>query len=317
MTTNPIIKTTALTKFYGKHTGIKNLNLQVNKGEIFGFLGPNGAGKTTTIRILLDLIRPTSGNATLFGLDAQLDSQKIQSHLAYLPGELGFPRNWKAQRTIKYMLSLYDHQTKWTKVDELASHMNLDMEKKVHELSKGNKQKIGIILALVPRVDLLILDEPTSGLDPLIKNEFYKLLAEKQRNENCTVFLSSHQLEEVEKVAHRVGIINRGTLVEVATLAELKNLAFKHVEVTLSSAEDAKKLPKKLSDNVKSLEIQNSSLSFLCNRNSLDEVLTWLHTVSYSDINIRNSTLEDIFLEYYDSTAYENDLNRSGGLLNV
>ncbi|PVX27859.1 MAG: ABC transporter [Candidatus Bathyarchaeum sp.] len=310
MTTNQVIKTTTLTKYYGKHTGIKNLNLTVNKGEIFGFLGPNGAGKTTTIRILLDLIRATSGNATVFGLDTLLDSQKIKSHLAYLPGELGFPRNWTAKRTIKYMLSLYDHTIKWNKVNELASHLNLDLEKKVHELSKGNKQKIGIILTLVPRVDLLILDEPTSGLDPLIKNEFYKLLAEKQAKDNSTVFLSSHQLEEVEKVAHHVGIINRGSLVEVSTLAELKNLAFKHVEVTLSSPTDAKKLPQQLTKNVKNLEIQNSSLSFLCSRDSLDEVLTWLHNVSYRDINIRNSTLEDIFLEYYDMSTYENHRNK-------
>jgi ABC-2 type transport system ATP-binding protein len=313
MTTNHVIKTTALTKYYGKHTGIKNLNLTVNKGEIFGFLGPNGAGKTTTIRILLDLIRATSGNVTIFGLDTLLDSQKIRSHVAYLPGELGFPRNWTAHRTIKFMLSLYDHPTKWSKVEELASHLNLDLEKKVHELSKGNKQKMGIILTLVPRVDLLILDEPTSGLDPLIKNEFYKLLAEKQAKDNFTVFLSSHQLEEVEKVAHRVGIINRGSLVEVSTLAELKNLAFKHVEVTLSSAADAKKLPQKLTANFKNLEVQNSNLSFLCSRDSLDEVLTWLHTVSYRDINIRNSTLEDIFLEYYDVSAYENHLNKKMG----
>jgi ABC-2 type transport system ATP-binding protein len=207
------------------------------------------------------------------------------------------------------MLSLYDHPTKWKKVNELASHLNLDLEKRVHELSKGNKQKIGIILVLAPRVDLLILDEPTSGLDPLIKNEFYKLLAEKQEKNNFTVFLSSHQLEEVEKVAHRVGIINRGSLVEVSTLAELKNLAFKHVEVTLSSADDAKKLPAKLTKTVKNLEVQDSGLTFLCSRDALDDVLTWLHTVSYRDINIRNSTLEDIFLEYYDVSAYENRLN--------
>jgi ABC-2 type transport system ATP-binding protein len=182
-----IIKTTDLSKNYGKSIGIKNLNLQVNRGEIFGFLGPNGAGKTTTIRLLLDLIHPTSGKATIFGLDTKQDSQKIHSHIIYLPGELGFPKNWSAQRTIKYMFKLYDHQINWKDAKELASHLNLDLEKKVHELSKGNKQKIGIILTLVPNVDLLILDEPTSGLDPLIKNEFYKLLAEKQAKSNFSV----------------------------------------------------------------------------------------------------------------------------------
>ena len=297
MTTNNIIETTALSKYYGKHLGINNLDLQVNRGEIFGFLGPNGAGKTTTIRLLLDMIRPTSGKATIFGYDTQRDAQKIHNQTAYLPGELGVPKNWTAQRTLRYMLKLYNRAIEWSAVEELAQHLNLEMSKKVHELSKGNKQKIGIILALVPDVDLLILDEPTSGLDPLIKNEFYRLLAEKQAESNCTVFLSSHQLEEVEKVAHRVGIINRGSLIEVSTLSQLKNLAFKHVELRLVSSADAKKLPIQLTDHVKNLSVQDSDLSFLCNRNNLDVVLSWLQTISFSDVTIRNSTLEDIFLE--------------------
>ncbi|MCW4034349.1 MAG: ABC transporter ATP-binding protein [Candidatus Bathyarchaeota archaeon] len=308
MQTNHIIKTTALTKYYGKDIGIKDLNLQVNRGEIFGFLGPNGAGKTTTIRTLLDMIRPTSGRATIFGYDTQLSTQKIHNQIAYLPGEMGFPKNWTGQRILNYMFKFYDHKINWSSVKELARHLSLDLNKKVQELSKGNKQKIGIILTLVPNVELLILDEPTSGLDPLIKNEFYKLLAEKQQETNCTVFLSSHQLEEVEKVAHRVGIINRGSLVEVSTLSELKNLAFKHVELTLASAADTK-LPPKLAKTVKNLVVEDSTLTFLCTRNKLDDVLDWLHHVSYSDVNIRNSTLEDIFLEYYQVSPYENHYN--------
>ncbi|MCW4015152.1 MAG: ABC transporter ATP-binding protein [Candidatus Bathyarchaeota archaeon] len=309
MTTPQTIKTTALTKYYGKHIGITNLNLQVNQGEIFGFLGPNGAGKTTTIRLLLNMIRPTSGKATIFGYDTQLDSQQIHNQIAYLPGEMGFPKNWTSQRILEYMFKLYNRKINWKSVKELAQQLNLDMDKKVQELSKGNKQKIGIILTLVPDVDLLILDEPTSGLDPLIKNEFYKLLAKKQLESNCTVFLSSHQLEEVEKVAHRVGIINRGSLVEVATLSHLKDLAFKHVEVQLVSSEDTKKLPVQLTKAVKNLTVQNSSLAFLCTRNNLDAVLSWLQSVPYSDVNIRNSTLEDIFLEYYQVSPYENHPN--------
>jgi len=310
-TNQTTIKTTNLTKHYGKHIGIQNLNLQVNQGEIFGFLGPNGAGKTTTIRTLLDLIRPTSGKATIFGYDTQQETQKIHNQTAYLPGELGFPKNWTAQRTIRYMFKLYNRVIKWSAVKQLASHLNLDMDKKVHELSKGNKQKIGIILTLVPDVDLLILDEPTSGLDPLIKNEFYRLLAEKQAQSNCTVFLSSHQLEEVEKVAHRVGIINKGTLIEVSTLSELKKLAFKHVEIQLSSSADAK-LPAQLTKTVKNVSIQDSKLSFVCSRSDLDAVLSWLQTVDFSDVNVRNSTLEDIFLEYYQVSPYGNSLNNKG-----
>jgi ABC-2 type transport system ATP-binding protein len=314
MQTTKTIKTTDLTKHYGKHIGIQNLNLQVNRGEIFGFLGPNGAGKTTTIRTLLDLIRPTSGKATIFGYDTQQETQKIHNQTAYLPGELGFPKNWTAQRTIKYMFKLYNRTIKWSAVKQLANHLNLDMDKKVHELSKGNKQKIGIILILVPNVDLLILDEPTSGLDPLIKNEFYRLLAEKQAQSNCTVFLSSHQLEEVEKVAHRVGIINKGTLIEVSTMTELKKLAFKHVEIQLASSADAK-LPAQLTKTVKNLRVQDSKLSFVCSRSNLDAVLSWLQTVDFRDINVRNSTLEDIFLEYYQVSPYGNSLNNKEGEL--
>lgn len=310
-TNQTTIKTTNLTKHYGKHIGIQNLNLQVNQGEIFGFLGPNGAGKTTTIRTLLDLIRPTSGKATIFGYDTQQETQKIHNQTAYLPGELGFPKNWTAQRTIRYMFKLYNRAIKWSAVKQLASQLNLDMDKKVHELSKGNKQKIGIILTLVPDVDLLILDEPTSGLDPLIKNEFYRLLAEKQAQSNCTVFLSSHQLEEVEKVAHRVGIINKGALIEVSTLTELKKLAFKHVEIQLASSADAK-LPAQLTKAVKNVSIQDSKLSFVCSRSNLDAVLSWLQTVDFSDVNVRNSTLEDIFLEYYQVSPYGNSINNKG-----
>jgi len=306
------IKTIALTKHYGKHIGIQNLNLQVNRGEIFGFLGPNGAGKTTTIRTLLDMIRPTSGRATIFGYDTQQETQKIHNQIAYLPGELGFPKNWTAQRTIRYMFKLYNRSIKWSAVKQLASHLNLDMDKKVHELSKGNKQKIGMILTLIPDVDLLILDEPTSGLDPLIKNEFYKLLAEKQAQSNCTVFLSSHQLEDVEKVAHRVGIINKGALIEVSTLTELKKLAFKHVEIQLVSSADAK-LPAQLTKRVKNVSVQDSKLSFVCSRSNLDAVLSWLQTVDFSDVNVRNSTLEDIFLEYYQVSPYGNSLNSNKG----
>lgn len=309
MSTTQIIKTTALSKHYGKNIGINNLNLQVNRGEIFGFLGPNGAGKTTTIRLLLDMIRPTSGKATIFGYDTQTDAQKIHNQIAYLPGELGFPKTWTAHRILKHMFKLYNHTIKWNAVEEVAQHLDLDMNKKVHELSKGNKQKIGIILTLVPDVDLLILDEPTSGLDPLIKNEFYNLIAKKQAESNCTVFLSSHQLEEVEKVAHRVGIINRGALIKVSTLSQLKNLAMKHVELQLVSQIDTKNFPTQLTKSVKNLSVHDSKLTFLCSRKNLDTVLSWLQHVPFSDVNIRNSTLEDIFLEYYQVMPHENRVN--------
>jgi ABC-2 type transport system ATP-binding protein len=295
-----LIQTRNLTKYYGKNRGIENLNLEVQKGEIFGFLGPNGAGKTTTIRLLLNLIHASSGEATILGHNVQTESEIIRERVAYMPGELGIFKDWTAKRTLDYLFKLYDQPVNWEKVEELARILNLDLRKKTRELSRGNKQKIGIISVLAPDVELLILDEPTSGLDPLINNEFYRLLREKQIASSCTVFLSSHQLEEVEKIAHRVGIIRQGTLVEVATVTQLKQLALKHVELSFTSPSDAKtfvdKLPKKL---VKNLTIDGSSARFLIKREELALMLPQLNAVSFSDMNIRDSTLEDIFLEYY------------------
>jgi ABC-2 type transport system ATP-binding protein len=299
-----VIQTRNLTKHYGKHRGIENLNLEVRRGEVFGFLGPNGAGKTTTIRLLLDLIRPTSGEATVLDHQIHGESEAVREQIAYLPGELGIFKDWTAKRTLTYLFKLYNRPIKWAKAEELAQVLNLDLRKKTRELSKGNKQKIGLISALTPDVELLILDEPTSGLDPLMNNEFYKLLAEKQESSGCTVFLSSHQLQEVEKIAHRVGIIRQGTLVEVATITQLKQLALKHVDLSLASPSEAKafagKLPKQL---VKNLTIDGSRARFLAPREAFAHFLPQLNGVGLSDINIRDSTLEDIFLDYYDTEA--------------
>jgi ABC-2 type transport system ATP-binding protein len=304
MTATTIIQTRNLTKYYGKNRGIENLNLDVQKGEVFGFLGPNGAGKTTTIRLLLNLIHATSGETTILGRNVRTESELIRERVAYLPGELGIFKDWTASRTLSYLFKLYGRPVNWEKVEELARTLNLDLRKKTRELSRGNKQKIGIISVLAPDVELLILDEPTSGLDPLVNNEFYKLLMEKQAASGCTVFLSSHQLEEVEKIAHRVGIIRQGTLVEVATVTQLKQLALKHVELSFTSPSDAKtfadKLPKKL---VKNLTSDGSSARFLIKREELALMLPQLNAVSFRDMNIRDSTLEDIFLEYYGTEA--------------
>jgi ABC-2 type transport system ATP-binding protein len=304
MNTTITIQTRNLTKYYGKNRGIENLNLTVHKGEIFGFLGPNGAGKTTTIRLLLDLIRKTSGEATIFGYDTQKDSQKIREHIAYIPGELGFYKDWTGRRTLKYLFNLYNHAVKWTVVEELAQIFKLNLDKKIRELSKGNKQKIGVISALAPDVDLLILDEPTSGLDPLVKNEFYNALAQKHAESGCTIFLSSHVLQEVEKVAHRVSIIRQGFLVEVADLSQLKRLALKHVEVLLASPADSKTLKERLPKQLaKSFTVENGRASLSANREDLSSLLSLLQDLSFRDLNISDSTLEDIFLEYYNAKS--------------
>jgi len=307
-----IIQTNELTKFYGKSRGIENLTLEISKGEIFGLLGPNGAGKTTTIRVLLDLIRKTSGEAKIFNLDVHLDSVAIRQRLAYLPGELGLFQEKSARRNIEYLLGLYQNHIPNRRVEELAEVFGLELDRKVKELSKGNKQKIGIILALAPEVELLILDEPTSGLDPLITAEFYNILHKQQEVTGSTVLLSSHLLSEVEKVAHRVGIIREGTIVEVATIQQLKHMAMKEIKVEFESAKSLKEFSNKLpGEKIEKVILNDTHASFLVSREELPKILNLLSEAEIVDTDITSPALEDIFLKYYQiSTSQKHEFKK-------
>lgn len=299
-----IIQTKELTKYYGKSRGIENLNLEIFKGEIFGLLGPNGAGKTTTIRVFLDLIRKTSGEAKIFNLDIHLDSVAIRQRVAYLPGELGLFQEKSARRNIEYLLGLYQNHIPDRRVEELAEIFGLELDRKVKELSKGNKQKIGIVLALAPEVDLLILDEPTSGLDPLITAEFYNILHKQQEQTGSTVLLSSHLLGEVEKVAHRVGIIREGTIVEVATIKQLKRMALKEIKVEFASAKGLQEFSNKLpGEKVEKVILNDTHASFLVSREELSKILNLLSEAEIVDTDITSPALEDLFLKYYQVTS--------------
>lgn len=304
MSNEIIIQTKELTKCYGKSRGIENLTLEICKGEIFGLLGPNGAGKTTTIRVLLDLIRKTSGEAKIFNLDIHLDSVAIRQRVAYLPGELGLFQEKSARRNIDYLLGLYQNYIPDRRVEELAEIFGLELDRKVKELSKGNKQKIGIVLALAPEVDLLILDEPTSGLDPLITAEFYNNLHKQQEETGSTVLLSSHLLGEVEKVAHRVGIIREGTIVEVATIKQLKHMAMKEIKVEFASAKGLQEFSSKLTgEKVEKVILNDTHASFLVSREELSKILNLLSEAEIVDADITSPALEDIFLKYYQVTS--------------
>jgi ABC-2 type transport system ATP-binding protein len=304
-----IVETKNLTKYYGKTRGIENLNLEIYQGEIFGLLGPNGAGKTTTIRLLLDLIRRTSGEARVFGLDTYLDSVAIRQRVAYLPGELGLYQDKTALQNLEYLLGQYKNHIPKRRIINLANRLNLDLDKKVKELSKGNKQKVGIILALAPEVELLILDEPTSGLDPLITNDFYKILQDQQKETGSTVLLSSHLLQEVEKVAHRVGVIREGSLVEVATIQQLKLMALKEVKVEFATPEEvhkfSAKIPKELAESV---ILNETHLTFTISRDNLPNALGILSQVAIVDLDIESPDLEDIFIKYYQVSSDEKEL---------
>ncbi len=229
---DPVIRTEKLTKSYGSHRGIIDIDLAVEEGEAFGFLGPNGAGKTTTIRTLLDHIRPTSGRATIFGIDTTADPIAIHRRLGYLPGEFALYDKLTGGQTIEYFANLRGGVDKAYQRG-LIDRLDLDTTRKFKEYSKGNKQKVGLVVALQHRPDLLLLDEPTSGLDPLVQQTFYEVIREA-KTEGRTVFLSSHILSEVEKTADRVAIIRDGRLVKVDRVEALRDLAHHQVELRFS-----------------------------------------------------------------------------------
>src|ERR1700730_3416540 len=224
-----VIRTERLTKSYGVNRGIIEVDLAIQQGEIFGFLGPNGAGKSTTIRTLLDLIRPTSGRAFVFDIETTVDPVEIHRRVGYLPGEFSLYDRLTGADTIEYFANLRGGVDP-AYVREVIERLDLDPSRRFREYSKGNKQKVGLVVALQHRPELLILEEPTPGLNPLIQQEFFKLLREA-RHEARTTFLSSHIISEVERTCDRVAIIREGRLVQVAAVDALRDLAAHEVEL--------------------------------------------------------------------------------------
>jgi ABC-2 type transport system ATP-binding protein len=231
-----VIETQQLTKYYGTHRGIVEVDLAVEQGEIYGFLGPNGAGKTTTIRLLLDLLRPTSGRAFMFGIEATADPVAIHRRTGYLPGEFALFDRLTGGETIEYFANLRGGVDPIYQAD-LVARFDLDPSRRFKEYSKGNKQKVGLVIALQHRPDLLVLDEPTSGLDPLVQQTFFELLRETVA-EGRTAFLSSHILGEVERTCDRVAIIRDGRVVKVDRVEALRGLAHHVVELRFTTPVD-------------------------------------------------------------------------------
>lgn len=227
MTDAPAIEVDRLTKKYGGFTAVDDLSFEISHGEIFGFLGPNGAGKSTTIRSILDLIRPTSGQCRVLGLDSRRDAVEIRRSLGFLPADLALYPNLTGRRTIQYFGNLRGG-VDWARVDALAERFDADLDRKVGEYSSGNRQKVGLILAFMHDPKVVILDEPITGLDPLVQLEFHTLMREHARAGN-TVFLSSHTLSEVERVADRVGFIRRGKLIAVERMSDLHEKSLRRI----------------------------------------------------------------------------------------
>ncbi len=289
-----VIRTEGLTKAYGEHRGIIELDLEVAEGEIFGFLGPNGAGKTTTMRVLLDLIRPTSGRAEVFGIETTADPVAIHRRVGYLPGEFDLYDRLTGAQTIEYFGNLRGGIDR-DYVARLIDILDLDPSRRFREYSKGNKQKVGLIVALQHKPDLLILDEPTSGLDPLVQQTFFGLVREAKA-EGRTIFLSSHIIDEVDRTCDRVAIVREGRLVQVDTIEAIRRLAFHHVELNFESPVAAAvfdSLPG-VSDVVVEGDVVRMRVS-----GPIGGVLRAAAPHGIVDVVSREPNLEDVFLAQY------------------
>jgi ABC-2 type transport system ATP-binding protein len=296
MAENFALMTRGLTKSYGKVQALRGIDLQVRRGEIFGFLGPNGAGKTTTIRCLLDMIRPDGGTLRVLGIDPQADPVAVQARTGYLPGELQLDDNLTAADQLRYLNDLRGGQADWGHIRQLAERLALDLQRPIKNLSKGNKQKVGVVQALMHRPDLLIMDEPTSGLDPLMQQEVHRLLTEA-RDGGATVFFSSHVMSEVEAVAERVGIIRQGVVVEVAETDSLINRALRRVRVRFREAVDGRALAQV--PGVAMLSQDDGKGMLLQVAGEMDGLIKALAAFPVSDFETHRPSLEEIFLAYY------------------
>lgn len=291
--TDPVIETRELTYSYGKHRGIEDVDLSVGQGEVFGFLGPNGAGKTTTLRLLLDLIRPKRGSATLFGLDCQTEGVAARQRVGYLAGELSLPGNMRGRDYLNMLDAMRGEQNADYK-REIAGRLDLDLSRRIREYSRGNKQKLGLVAAMMHKPDLLILDEPTGGLDPLVQQTVLELVRET-RDEGRTVFFSSHILPEVQAVCDRAGIIRDGRLVAVESVNELLKRTVNRIRLRLLDP-----LPSEtwLMDGVKLIDSVDTLYTVEVSAN-LPQFMYAASQQGIADIETLDLSLEEVFLAYY------------------
>jgi ABC-2 type transport system ATP-binding protein len=289
-----VIRAEQLTKFYGKARGVIDVDFSVEQGEVFGFLGPNGAGKTTTIRLLLDLIQPSGGWFTVFGLEAQRNGVEIRRRLGYLPGDLRLYERMTGRDVLTYFAHLRGLDGS-ASADRLAERLDLDLGRRIKELSRGNRQKVGLVQAFMHDPDLLVLDEPTSGLDPLVQESFYELVAEATAR-GGTVFLSSHVLSEVQRVADRVALIREGRLQLVDRVESIRARSFTRVESTFSEpppAEAFASLP-----GVRELGRHGDVVRFAV-EGEIDPLVKALAGLHVKALDVQEADLEDIFMALY------------------
>ncbi|NLE11758.1 MAG: ABC transporter ATP-binding protein [Actinobacteria bacterium] len=290
------ILTEGLTKRYGRRPGIEQLDLEVHPGEVFGFIGPNGAGKSTTIRLLLDLLRPTAGRATVLDLDARADSVAVRRSVGYLPGEFGLDVRMTPRQLLQYFATLRGMRDLGD-ARALAERLDLDLDLPMGRLSRGNRQKVGLVQAMFHRPPLLILDEPTTGLDPLVQDTFLQMLREA-RDEGRTVFLSSHILSEVERVCDRVAIVRASRLAALETTESLLEKRRKRVTLVFDSPVDASafaQLP-----GVSDIRVQGTAVTLRLS-DGIDAVIKLAAQHTLLDLQVEHPSLDEVFLGYYDA----------------
>ena len=283
------IKTTSLTKYYGRARGITDMNLTVEQGDFFGFIGPNGAGKSTTIRTLLGLTSPSEGSAQILGMDISRQKEEILSHVGYMPSEASFYRNMRVRDVIGFSAELRRRDCR-AEARNLCERLELDVNKKIRELSLGNRKKVSIVCALQHMPEVCILDEPTSGLDPLMQREFYSILEERNKD-GATIFVSSHILSEVQRYCRHAAVIREGRLLVSDSTQNLGHTDTKRVR--LRGTELPLELP-----GMKDVQTDGDSISFLYSGN-LKDLLNVLARLNLTDVSITEPDLEEIFLHYY------------------
>ncbi len=290
---NAVIETRRLTKSYGKERGIIDVDLQVEEGEIFGFIGPNGAGKSTTIRTLLSLIHKTSGEARIFGLDCEKESTRILADVGYLPSEVFYYDKMRAIDLLNYSASFYKKDCS-KRIEELAEVLELDLRRKIEDMSLGNKKKVGIVQGLLHSPRLIILDEPTSGLDPLMQKTFFDLIRQENKR-GATVLFSSHILSEVQRICNRVAIIKEGRIVDTQSIASLQQTAVKRVTLMAKAPIVRATLA---FPGASALEVDGAHATFVF-EGDCNVLLAKLGGLPLANIDIAEPTLEEVFMHYY------------------
>jgi len=283
------------TKKYGNYNAVKNLSLSLHFGEVFGFLGPNGAGKSTTIRTIMNFIQPTQGSIAVHGFDSVKDDVQIKNNIGYLAGEIALYNSLTGHQVINYLANL--GRTVDTKVvSQLSEKLQADLNQHIGKLSKGNRQKIGLILACMHKPKLLILDEPTSGLDPLVKQAFYDLVLEMKQN-GTTIFLSSHDFTEVEKICDRVGFIREGRLITIQDIQDILNVNVRKYRIVFRNAPNIADFESV--QGISDLKLNDRTLTLTISGN-IENFIHHLGKYSVIDLHEQETMLEDIFLQLYE-----------------